>query len=221
VCSTQALQWDDMPNAGLTRIDETKQISAEQAEQWLKTRRSIRAYRSALVPRDVIERALQAARFAPSGHNRQPVSWTVLSGVEKVSEFSKAIIEWMRAAVKSGHAAAQRLNFGDLVQRWDEGDDLICRRAPHLLLAHAPKAETTAPGACTIAVTYLQLAATGLGLGTCWAGYVMIALGLEPGLSKTLRLPDGHQVFAATMLGYAQYKYQLIPARKPLAVSWQ
>jgi nitroreductase len=79
----------------------------------------------------------------------------------------------------------------------------------------------TAPGACTIAVTYLQLAAMGLGLGTCFAGYVQIAMGLEPSLSKLVFLPEGSQVYSATLLGYAQYRYHCIPDRNQLKVTWQ
>ena len=43
------------------------------------------------------------------------------------------------------------------------GKDLICRGAPCLIQAWAPKDERTAPQGCTIALAYAQLAAHGLG----------------------------------------------------------
>jgi len=221
VCASQALAWDDMPLSRLTAIEPSARISAEQAEQWLKSRRSIRAYKSTPVSKDSIERALQSARWAPTGHNRQSVSWTVLSGVEKVSALSKSVIEWMRGAVSAGSPAALRLGFAGLVAYWDKGQDLIGRNAPHIILAHAPNTEMAAAGACTIAVTYLQLAAQGQGLGTCWAGYVMVAMSLEPKLAQLFELPEAHQVFAATLLGYPKHNYRAIPDRNPLRVCWQ
>jgi nitroreductase/NAD-dependent dihydropyrimidine dehydrogenase PreA subunit len=221
VCAAQALSWDDRPRSGLTPIEPEANVTAEQAEQWLKARRSIRAYKSTLVPKEVIGRMLETARWAPSGHNRQPVSWTVLSGPEKVGVVSKGVIEWMRGALSASHPAAERLGFGGLVRNWDKGEDLICRRAPHLVFAHAPPTEMAAAGACTIAVTYLQLASFGHGLGTCWAGYVMAAMSLEPKLAQLLSLPEGHQVFAATLLGYPKFTYRAIPERNPLVVRWQ
>ena len=205
----------------MSRARTAPDVSAEQVADWLKSRRSIRAYRETLVDRPLIEQALETARFAPSGHNRQPVSWIVVSGRDKISLLASAVIEWMRNAVAGGHPAAARLGFEGLVRRWDQGDDQICRNAPHLLLAHGPQSDTIAPGSCIIAVTYLQLAAAGLGLGTCWAGYVMIAMGLEPAFAKLIGLPEGQQVYGATLLGHARYKYHAIPARNELRVEWR
>ena len=221
VCAAQALQWDDMPRSDLTLVDPGAKVSLEQAEQWLTARRSVRTYKSTLVSKDVIERALQSARWAPTGHNRQPVNWTVVSGFEKVSALANAVIEWMRGALNAGNPAAARLGFGGLVASWDKGDDQICRKAPHLVIAHAQATEVAPAGACTIAATYLQLAAIAQGVGTCWAGYVMLAMSLEPKLVQLIDLPEGHQVFAATLLGYPKYTYYAIPDRNPLHVRWQ
>ncbi|HUT86728.1 MAG TPA: nitroreductase family protein [Candidatus Heimdallarchaeota archaeon] len=38
----------------------------------IRTRRSVRGYRSDPIPDDVLDRVLDAARLAPSGSNRQP-----------------------------------------------------------------------------------------------------------------------------------------------------
>ena len=38
----------------------------------IRTRRSVRGYRSDPIPDDVLNRVLDAARHAPSGSNRQP-----------------------------------------------------------------------------------------------------------------------------------------------------
>jgi nitroreductase len=76
------------------------------------------------------------------------------------------------------------------------------------------------PGAATIAMTYFQLAASALGLGTCWAGYLEIALGMSPAVVKLAGIPEGRQAHAATMLGYAKNEYAAIPPRKPLDVTW-
>ena len=90
VCSKQALEWSDMPRSGMSRARTAPDVSAEQVADWLKSRRSIRAYRETLVDRPLIEQALETARFAPSGHNRQPVSWIVVSGRDKISSLASA-----------------------------------------------------------------------------------------------------------------------------------
>ena len=49
----------------------------------MRERRSIRRYRPEPLPAGTIERLLDAARFAPSAHNRQPWRFAVLRSGEK------------------------------------------------------------------------------------------------------------------------------------------
>jgi nitroreductase len=69
-------------------------------------------------------------------------------------------------------------------------------------------------------MTYFQLAATALGLGTCWAGYAQLARSFSPAVAQLAGIPNGRPSQAVTMLGYAKYAYVAIPPRKPLQVTW-
>jgi nitroreductase len=48
----------------------------------IRTRRSVRAFKGDPVPEDVMSRVLDAARIAPSGSNRQP--WRFILVTDKV-----------------------------------------------------------------------------------------------------------------------------------------
>jgi len=72
---------------------------------------------------------------------------------------------------------------------------------------------------CTIALTYLELAALSFGLGTCWAGYAHMATAL-PSIQEVLNLPEGRQCFGAMMVGYQKFDYHRIPLRK-MNVTWR
>jgi nitroreductase len=48
----------------------------------IRSRRSIRRYRPDPVPRETIERLLEAAMWAPSAHNRQPWRVAVITPLE-------------------------------------------------------------------------------------------------------------------------------------------
>jgi nitroreductase/NAD-dependent dihydropyrimidine dehydrogenase PreA subunit len=220
VCHTGALALTFLPRSDLRPIAAAHGISPEQAEQLLQARRSIRRYRDKLVPREIIARALDSARFAPSGANLQPVAWTVLSGPAAVHKLAAGVLEWTRALVAQRDPLAQRFGFARFAVAWENGEDLILRHAPHVVLAHTSASDPMGPGAATIAVTYFQLAASALRLGTCWAGYLQIALGMSPDVVKLAGIPEGRQAHAATMLGYAKNEYAAIPPRKPLDVTW-
>ena len=72
-----------------------------------------------------------------------------------------------------------------------------------------------------IALTYLELAATSMGLGCCWAGYFNAAAASFPPLIEALALPEGHQSYGAMMIGFPQYQYQRLPARNEPAITWR
>lgn len=48
-----------------------------------KNRRSIRAFKNDAVPRDMIEKLMEAARWAPSGANIQPWNFYVITGSQR------------------------------------------------------------------------------------------------------------------------------------------
>ena len=75
--------------------------------------------------------------------------------------------------------------------------------------------------ACTIALTYLELAATSMGLGTCWAGYFNVTATSFPPMQEALALPPGHQAFGSMMVGYPKFSYHRLPLRNPPAISWR
>jgi nitroreductase len=76
-------------------------------------------------------------------------------------------------------------------------------------------------GSATIALTYLELAAFGFGMGGCWAGYFNAAAQAYPKMIEALGLPEGHACMGAMMLGYSQVKYQRIPLRNEPKVSFR
>ncbi len=221
VCPRGALSLTAMPLETMPPIQAELGISASQAEQFLRSRRSIRVYKDQPVEREVLERLLRLARFAPSGHNIQPVHWTVFSGKEQLQALAAGTVEWMRWMMKEQTAMASLMHMDLVVAQWEAGKDRILRGAPHVFLAHAPKAERTAPAACAIALTYLDLAAKALGLGACWAGYFGAAAATFPPLQKALALPEGHLAMGAMMVGWPKFTYHRLPERNPARVTWR
>jgi F420 biosynthesis protein FbiB-like protein len=64
---------------------------------WMHGRRSIRHYRPEPLPVGTIERLLDAARFAPSAHNRQPWRFAVLRSETEKARLATAMGDRLRA----------------------------------------------------------------------------------------------------------------------------
>jgi nitroreductase/NAD-dependent dihydropyrimidine dehydrogenase PreA subunit len=221
VCPTGSLSHRDMAVDACPPVQPELRLSAEQCEHFLRARRSIRVYTKKPVEQDKLARLIELARYAPSGINSQGARWLVLGNREELQRLSGVVIDWMQWMVAKMPEAAQALHLGRTLERWNAGHDVILRGAPALIVAHAEKDNRMAPTTCTIALTYLELAATSLGLGGCWAGYFNAAANSFPPMMKALGLPEGHQCYGAMMVGYPKFKYHRLPTRNTPEIHWR
>jgi len=224
VCPQGALALNGVSAWECEGVEQVQPLSPKTVEHLVKGRRSVRAFREQPVPRETIEWLLDAARWAPSAMNAQPVCWVVIDGREKVRALGGLTADWMRAEGR----------FPELVEAWDRGVDRVFRDAPHLLVAHAlhegfdltvgeavPDSALGNPMVdCAIAVSTVEIAAHAVGVGACWAGFFMLAARAGAPFLETLDLPEGHEVFAALMLGLPRYRHRLIPPRRESCTTW-
>lgn len=234
VCPTGSFYHRDMDKEKCPPVQPALQPTPEQCEYFLRQRRSIRAYKKKPVPRALLQKLVETARYAPSGHNSQKVKWRVFGKREELRTLSGITVDWMRWVIAMLPERAAELHLERRVKQWDDGIDGILRGAPILIVAYGEKEipalppgyvpeldNQAAPLDYAIALTYLELAATGLGLGTCWAGYVYKAANTYPPMHKALGLPGGHQCFGAMMAGYPKFSYKLLPLRNRPDITWQ
>ncbi|MBE0618134.1 MAG: nitroreductase family protein [Proteobacteria bacterium] len=221
VCPHGAVEVDGVPLEACPELDEARVLSWEPAVQFLRSRRSIRVYRDREVDRPTLQRLIETARYAPTASNSQTIHWTVVSGREKLTKLSSLTVEWMRGVIAARPDSGPAGYFRPLVAGWDRGYDGILRSASTLVAASAPPEASNGLVDCTIALTYLELAALPLGLGTCWAGLLQAALVNAPGAREALGLPPGHTAHYPMMIGYPKYPYHRLPERKPPRISWR
>jgi len=221
VCPHGALSLKSMPAEACPPVKKEWLLDAQQAEHFLRYRRSIRIYKDEPVDRGIIQKLIDVARFAPSGHNAQPVHWLVIYDSDEVQRLAGLCVDWMRFTIQEQPAFAKMLHMDRVVRRWEEGFDPICRRAPHVIVAHAEKKNRAAPVACTIALTYLELAVPSFGLGACWAGFLNASASLWPPMQEALALPEGHSSMGAMMIGVPKFKYHRLPLRREARIIWR
>jgi nitroreductase/NAD-dependent dihydropyrimidine dehydrogenase PreA subunit len=221
VCPHGDISHEIMNTEECPPIRKELNLQPDQVEQFLKSRRSVRAYKKTQVDRDILTKLIDLAAFAPSGHNTQPVHWRVIYDSDEVLRLVGIVADWMRSLIAEDSPLATTLHMDRVLADWEAGNDRICRGAPHVIVAHAPKDERTATAGCTISLTYLELATLSFGLGACWAGYFNVAANSWPPMAEALDLPEGHVSFGALMVGYPKFKYQRMPLRNEPKISWR
>lgn len=221
VCPYGAMSLDTMASEDCPPVQPEWKLGPEQTEHFLRCRRSIRVYRDEPVEKETLQRLIEIARYAPSGHNAQPVEWLVVGGKDDVRRMAGMTADWMRSVLDANPDMGRAMLFDRIVAAWDAGSDTICRGAPHLVITHGAEQNPIVPSACTIALAYLELAAPSLGLGACWAGYFHVAARQWPPLKEALALPSGHAMQGGMMVGRPKYRYKRLPLRKEPSVSWR
>ncbi len=221
VCPHGAMSLKTMTAEQCRPLDRTMLPTRQQMDHFLRSRRSIRVYKDKPVDREILASLIDVARYAPSGHNSQPVHWLVIRERAEMKRLAGIVVDWMRLMVANKSPIADALHFERPVEAWQNGIDRILRGAPHLIIAHGPTALAACLPACTIALSYLELAAYSHGLGTCWAGYFNSAANFHKPMQDALSLPDGHKCMGALMVGYPKNKYHRLPLRNPAKIEWR
>lgn len=221
VCPHGAMSLAKMPSETCPEIKKDFLPSGEQTRHFLRSRRSIRVYQDRAVDRQTIQELIDTARYAPTASNSQSIHWTVITGRENLSELSGMAIDWMRGIIAARPDSPMAAYFAPVVSGWDNGYDGILRTAPNLIIASAPKEASNGLVDCAIALTYLELAALALGLGTCWAGLLQAAMLNTPALLEKIGLPEGHTAHYPMMIGYPKFKYYRLPERNLPPIHWK
>jgi nitroreductase/NAD-dependent dihydropyrimidine dehydrogenase PreA subunit len=220
ICPTGAMHQRSMGPEDCEEIDIHLIPRWDRVRQYLISRRSIRGYIRKPIEQEKILQLLDVARYAPNGANRQVIRWVVINDPAKVHRMAEMTIDWMKVVKEKAPALYAEANLEVFVEAWDGGQDRISRGAPCIIMACAPKDERTAPPAAMIAIHQIQLAAPGLGLGTTFTSSINTAGQGYPPLIGMLGLPEGYIPHATCVIGYSAEKYQRIPVRKPVDVTW-
>ena len=100
VCPTGSLSHRDVPVEQSPAIRKELTLSPEQAEQFLRSRRSIRAFKDEPVEREKIQKLLEVARYAPTGSNRQLLQFRVFTDRERIDALAAATVEHLRYRIR-------------------------------------------------------------------------------------------------------------------------
>ena len=220
VCPHGAFSLAGMSAAECPPVRQDMLPGIEQTEHFLRYRRSIRTYQDKGIEQETLAKLLDIARYAPTGVNSQQVKWLIVNSRQRVNDIAGMVVEFLRYMINEHHPMAEKYGLAGLVKAWEGGTDLVTRGAPGLAIAHAPKDYAMAQTDSTIALTFLDLAAPSFGLGTCWAGILMVAASQWPPLQQVLAFQEGNACFGAMMIGYPKFKYHRLPLRKEADITW-
>lgn len=192
----------------------------DKLETLMRGRRSVRRYADENLPPEMIQRLLNVAGYAPTGCNARQVYLSVVDDRVVMSKIRAELFDYIETRSKSGQIPPSLKFFEDFVPIWKEKNiDRIFRGAPHMLITSAPASAATPREDCIIAMSYFELFAQSLGLGTVWGGLATWAFtDLAPKFKARLGIPEDHQIGYVMLFGKPAVKYHRAVQLAPTSV---
>src|SRR4030066_1447184 len=179
----------------------------------IKTRRSIGGYKQKDVPDELLEKIMEAGRWAPSGDNGQPWRFIVVKDPETKKALGKIATEG------SGRRFTAEYFTGRMQERFEGLKDLekkarafkklvsgevssFLANAPVIIVVCAKLDVWDVPYDSAMATQNMQLMAHALGLGTCVGVAPVSDMSDDIKTMKLLKIPPGDRIMAPLAIGY-------------------
>ena len=209
VCPTGALSIMGLSPGQSVPLHMNSLPDPDKMETLIKGRRSVRCYQDENLPAETIRRLVDVASYAPTGFNTRSVRFSIIDDKKVLAGFRDKTYNALAKLVASGALPENRSGFLYFLDLWqNKGEDVLFRGAPHLLITSAPKKSASPLPDCLIALSYFELFAQSLGVGTVWNGLVKrIVDQLVPSLRFPFGLPEQHIIGYAMGFGRPAIQY--------------
>ncbi|MFC1834927.1 nitroreductase family protein [Thermodesulfobacteriota bacterium] len=234
ICPNGAITVDGLDQEEFSPVKEVD-IQDDQLLSLMQQRRSVRRYKDKPVPREVINRIIDAAHSAPTGTAGRTTGTIVIDNPKTLAALSELLYQLYEDLEKNLKNPVARFfmkrKIGDKLirtlqdfvmpgMRWyirwfREGkSNEILRDCPVLILFHSPIYEPMASDNCLVAAFHSIMMAEVMRVGTCFNHLIPPMCNREPKIRTLLGLPDDREVYASLTVGYSKYQFKRIPPRK-------
>jgi len=244
ICPSGAIAHSAFLPGSVTPNDPEKMPSPEQVVELLRSRRSIRAFRDRPLEKEIIERIIDAARFAPSAHNSQSTEYLVVLDRALLSRLSAATIEYLKFGIGRINSRPFRIlislanrqlaemareaipTFERPVRLYESGADPILQGAPALLVFHARRGIALAEVNAQLALQNASLMAHSLGVAHFCVGWLMAACRVPMSRAWRRRIPDllglppENNLYGVLALGDPALEFKNWIEIRPARVRW-
>ncbi len=232
VCPTDSVKHSLFPAEKVHPVELSQLPSPDALMLLIKSRRSNRAFSKKAVPREYIDRILEAAHRAPTASNGQEVEYTVVTDPEKLQlliQFTADVFEekvkrignpLVGAVVKrispDLYRAAHRLKA--LTGMVKEGKDPILRGATGVIFIHSPREAYYGKADCNLAYQNGSLMAESLGVSQFYTGFICRAIDEDKKRRFHKLLGIEGTIHAGMAIGMPAFHYPKYIDRKEISV---
>lgn len=171
----------------------------------IKSRKSIRQYKKENIPQDKLNKIKEMLHYAPTGGNINCLHFTFVESQEKMAQIVKLTYE--KLIEKNAPDSLTQM----CINGYKNGQDIIYRGAPAMVAVSIDESiaikgcETTDP---IIALSFIDLYAQSLGIGTLWCDMALNAAQQFPEVYSMLEIPKEYTLSYILMIGMPDIQYK-------------
>lgn len=173
----------------------------------IKSRRSIRHYKNENVDKQTLDKLKDMVKWVPTGVNAHKLHFSFIEDVDVMNELRGYVNNKILRALTKKPIKAVTEKFAPYLNALERGDDIIFRGAPHMVVVSNSIKAPCANEDSIIALSYFELYAQSLGLGTCWCGYAHMVIKMFPELCDYFGIPEGYQAGYVMLFGNKDINY--------------
>lgn len=220
ICQQKAVTMNNQPIVELL----PQNIQSQDFRTLCTHTRSCRSFTNQEIDADLVKKLCEITAHAPSASNVRGIELTVITNKEILNKINADVSSELltmfrlltrpviKQVVQLFTSKQQVIKLENYVAKFtkarNEGKSNITFNAPALVLFHA-KHESIGmlDTDASIWTTYLALYASSFGLGTCFNGFIVKALGKNKKMQTNYGIPADHKVYSSLLLGYPARKF--------------
>lgn len=176
ICPTGAVVFDGHTADEALPVKGLPLPGADEAINWIHTRRSVRKFKDEDVDRATLDRVLTALGSVPTGCNARSLTFTCYPDRASMTRFRESFISCIEKH-RDGTKLLPRWLAVPAIKLRNGGEDIFFRGASGMLVISS---DETAPGVTTpredvtAAIAYFEMLANAHGIATCWCGFLKL-----------------------------------------------
>lgn len=215
VCPVGAISIFDKNPENSEKVEEQ---SPEKVLNLIKSRRSVRHYKQENLAADKMEKLKNMLNWVPTGCNNHKLHFSFIDDIDVMNEFRGYVNSKIMDALTKTPIKAIANKFGRYKNAFLNGEDIVFRGAPHMVVVSTPVNAPCYNVDPVIALSYFELYAHSLNVGTCWCGLAEFCLIIMPELCDYLQVPENYKASYVMLFGEPDIKYARTIQPEPFGI---
>lgn len=174
----------------------------------IRSRKSIRQFKNEELSQEEWDAIKEMLPYIPTGCNFNSLHFSFIESKNAMDEIREYVNSKILKLISNKFTKKYAGKFIKFKKAFENKEDIIFRNAPHMIIVsshiHAPCANVDP----IIALSYIELFAQSMNLGTCWCGFAQACFKLLPKLANMVEIPDGYKPVYVMLIGKSAVKYQ-------------